>query len=144
MKEDISVLLKREESPILEFKRQWYWNDSTPKEEMADKWGELIKDLISLANAYLNKAGECRYLIFGFSEEARKVYSLDLDKIKQLKNLSGFKKTLLQKLESCTKASLVDINIKQITIESNALLVFELPSPINLIELQRDLKTQTR
>lgn len=39
MKEDISVLLKREESPILEFKRQWYWNDSTPKEEMADKWG---------------------------------------------------------------------------------------------------------
>lgn len=144
MKEDISVLLKREESPILEFKRQWYWNDSTPKEEMADKWGELIKDLISLANAYLNKAGECRYLIFGFSEEERKVYSLDLDKIKQLKNLSGFKKTLLQKLESCTKPSLVDINIKQITIESKTLLVFEIPSPINLIELKRELKTKTR
>lgn len=54
--------------------------------------GELIKDLISLANAYLNKAGEYRYLIFGFSEEEKKVYSLDLDKIKQLKNLGGFKK----------------------------------------------------
>lgn len=144
MKEDISVLLKREESPILEFKRQWYWNDSTPKEEMADKWGELIKDLISLANAYLNKAGEYRYLIFGFSEEEKKVYSLDLDKIKQLKNLGGFKKTLLQKLESCTKPALVDVNIKQINIESNTLLVFEIPSPINLIELKRELKTKTR
>ena len=67
MKEDISLLLNREESPILEFKRQWYWDDSTPSNEMSDKWGELLKDIIALANGYLNRAGECRYLIFGFS-----------------------------------------------------------------------------
>jgi hypothetical protein len=53
MQEDISLLLKKEESPTLEFKRQWYWNDSTPSEDMADKWGELLKDLISLANGYI-------------------------------------------------------------------------------------------
>ena len=54
METDISVLLKKEESPTVEFKRQWYWDDSTPSEEMSDKWGELLKDLISLANGYLN------------------------------------------------------------------------------------------
>lgn len=144
MKEDISVLLKREESPILEFKRQWYWDDSTLKEEMADKWGELIKDLISLANGYINKTGEYRYLIFGFSEEEKIIYSLDIDKIKQLKNLGNFKKSLLQKLESCTKPALVDIDIQKISIESDTLLVFEIPSPTDLIELKRELKTKTR
>ncbi|GGA92476.1 NACHT domain-containing protein [Agarivorans gilvus] len=144
MKEDISVLLKREESPTLEFKRQWYWDDSTPSEEMADKWGELIKDLVSLANGYLNKVGEHRYLIFGFSEEEENLYSIAIDKIKQLKNLSAFKKMLLQKLENFTRPALVDVYVHQISIESNTLLVFEIPSPVNLIELKRQLKTKTR
>ncbi len=144
MKEDIDLLLKREESPTLEFKRQWYWDDSVPNTEMPDKWGELLKDVISLANGYLNKVGEWRYLIFGFSEVDKNLYNIELDNIKQLKNLSNFKKILLQKLESCTRPALIDINIKQISIESNTLLVFEIPSPTNLIELKRDLKTKTR
>lgn len=144
MKEDISLLLKKEESPTLEFKRQWYWDDSTPDNEMTDKWGELLKDIISLANGYLNKAGEYRYLIVGFAEEEKSLYSVELDKIKQLKNLARFKKTLLQKLEGCTRPALLDINIKTISIESKNLLIFEIPSPINLIELKRELKTKTR
>lgn len=144
MQVDISLLLKNEESPTVEFKRQWYWDDSTPNEEMSDKWGELLKDLISLANGYINKVGEYRYLIFGFSEEEKKTYDVNVDKIKQLKNLTSFKKTLLQKLERCTKPTLLDFNIYCVAEGSNTLLVFEIPSPINLIELRRDLKTKTR
>ncbi|MFA5583784.1 MAG: hypothetical protein WDA09_06180, partial [Bacteriovoracaceae bacterium] len=144
MKEDISLLLNREESPILEFKRQWYWDDSTPNEEMADKWGELLKDIISLANGYLNCTGEHRYLIVGFSEKENALYNVEFDKIKQLKNLGDFKKNLLQKLEGCTKPALIGVNISPVTIESNALLVFEIPCPTYLIELKRELKTKTR
>ncbi|KJZ09753.1 hypothetical protein TW85_20905 [Marinomonas sp. S3726] len=144
MKEDISLLLKKEESPTLEFKRQWYWNDSTIKEDMSDKWGELIKDIISLANGYINKVGEYRYLIFGFSEEDKHIYSVNYDDIKQLKNLSKFKKILVQKLEGYTKPALIDINIQFVPIESKYLLVFEIPSPVNLIELKKELKTKTR
>ncbi|PMG76552.1 hypothetical protein BCU84_13435 [Shewanella sp. 10N.286.51.B7] len=144
MRMDISILLKQEESPTLEFKRQWYWDDSTPNDEMSDKWGELLKDIISLANGYINKVGEHRYLVFGFSEEEKATYNLDLDKVKQLKNLINFKKILLQKLERCTKPALLDINIDLITIESDALLVFEIPSPIDLIELKQSIKTKTR
>jgi len=144
MQVDISLLLNKEESPTLEFKRQWYWDDSTPNGEMSDKWGELLKDLISLANGYINKVGEHRYLVFGYSEDEKKTYSLDLNKIKQLKNLMNFKKVLLQKIERCTKPALLDINIETITVDSHVLLIFEIPSPTSLIELRRELKTKTR
>ncbi|MDP5142570.1 ATP-binding protein [Rheinheimera baltica] len=144
MKEDISLLLKREESPILEFKREWYWDDSTPKVEMADKWGELLKDIISLANGYLNCTGEYRYLIIGFSEKERALYNVEFDKIKQLKNLTDFRKILFQKLEGCTKPALLGINIEPVIIESKTLFVFEIQCPTYLIELKRELKTKTR
>lgn len=144
MQEEINLLLTKEESPTLEFKRQWYWDDSTPSIDMSDKWGELIKDLISLANGYINKVGECRYLIFGYSEDERKVYGLNLDNIKQLKNLQKFRKSLLQKLERVTTPTLLDINIKTIPVNDDVLLVFEVPSPIYLIELKNELKTKTR
>ncbi len=144
MKEEISLLLEKEESPTLEFKRQWYWDDSTLPHDMADKWGELIKDLISLANGYINKAGEYRYLIFGFSETEKKTYNLDVSNIKQLKNLTRFKKDLLQRLEKVTKPSFIDINIKMLTVEEDNLLVFEIPCPTQLVELKNELKTKTR
>jgi hypothetical protein len=144
MKEEISLLLEKEESPTLEFKRQWYWDDSTLSDDMADKWGELIKDLISLANGYINKAGEYRYLIFGFSETEKKTYNLDVSNIKQLKNLTRFKKDLLQRLEKVTKPSFIDINIKMLTVEEDNLLVFEIPCPTQLVELKNELKTKTR
>lgn len=144
MKEEITRLLEQEESPILEFKRQWYWDDDTPKNEMADKWGELLKDLISLANGYINKVGEYRYLIFGFSETEKKLYNFDFANIKQLENIARFKKDLLQKMEKYTRPSLLEINIETVVIGSDNLLVFEIPSPVHLIELRKELKTKTR
>lgn len=52
MDTDLQWLLSQSESPILEFKQEWYWNDSTEKEEMNVKWGEFLKDLVSLFNGY--------------------------------------------------------------------------------------------
>ncbi|MFG6157653.1 hypothetical protein ACGTNG_02475 [Halomonas sp. 1390] len=144
MKEEISSLLEREESPVLEFKRQWYWDDDTPREDMADKWGELTKDLISLANGYINNVGACRYLIFGFSETEKKTYNVDLSSIKQLRNLSKFKKDLVERMEKYTRPSFLDFEIESVFVGGDSLLVFEIPCPIHLIELRRELKTKTR
>ena len=36
------------------------------------KWGEFLKDIISLANAYHSYVGQSRYLIFGFCESEKK------------------------------------------------------------------------
>ncbi len=144
MRQDISALLNKEESPTLEFKRQWYWDDLTPQEDMSDKWGELIKDIISLANGYINHVGEHRYLIIGFSEEEKKVFNIEFDKIKQLKNLTRFKKTLIEKIEDYTKPALLGIDIETVCVDPNKLLVFEIPCPTSLIELKKGLKTKTR
>ena len=144
MREEISLLLEKEESPTLEFKKQWYWDDTTPPGEMSDKWGELIKDLISLANGYINKVGQHRYLIFGFSETERIISNVDISSIKQLKNLAKFKKNLLQRMEKYTKPSLLELNVEMVMLDSDALLVFEIPCPTHLVELKNELKTKTR
>ncbi|HCZ9564926.1 TPA: NACHT domain-containing protein [Vibrio cholerae] len=144
MQEDISILLSKDESPTLEFKRQWYWDNSTPNEDMAKRWGELIKDLISLANGYINRVGETRYLIFGFSEEDRDVFGMDTSNIKQLGNISRFKKDLKERIEKYTRPAFIDFDIENVSIDSKSLLVFEILSPTNLIELKKELQTKTR
>ncbi|CAK4068390.1 NACHT domain-containing protein [Vibrio sp. 16] len=144
MKEQITPLLSKEESPILEFKRQWYWDDNTPKDQMSDKWGEFQKDLISLSNAYLGYTGQKRYLIFGFSEEDKEIHNISLDNIKQLKNLNIFKKNLCQRLEKLTKPSLLDFEIKLIDFDGKNLLVFIINPPKYITELKSELKTKSR
>ncbi len=144
MEDKIHTLLSQDESPILEFKRQWYWDDNTPKDQMSDKWGEFQKDLISLANAYLGYPGKTRYLIFGFSEEDKEVYDVSLNKIKQLKNINIFKKNLYQRLEKLTKPSLLDFEIEVVDYEGKQLLIFTIPSPKYITELKSELKTKSR
>jgi len=144
LKIDISEILKRDESPILEFKRQWYWGSNPNTEDMSDKWGELIKDIISLANGYLNYVGHHRYLIFGYAEDESKIYPVDLKSIKHLSDLKGFKRRLLQKLEKQTKPSLIGIKIEEVEVDGDCLLVFEIASPVTLTELKQGLQTKTR
>lgn len=144
LKSDLSLLLQKDESPILEFKREWYWGDSPNPDGMSDKWGELIKDLISLANGYLEHVGHHRYLIFGYAENESKIYPVDCKSIKHLSDLKGFKKKLLQKLEKHTKPSLLGIEIEEVSMEEGCLLIFEIACPITLTELKQGLKTKTR
>jgi len=144
LKSDISLLLKKDESPILEFKRQWYWGSAPKAEDMSDKWGELIKDIISLANGYQGHVGHHRYLIFGYAEDESKVYNVDLKSIKHLSDLKAFKKKLLQKLERQTKPSLIEIALEEVLVAGKSMLVFEIASPVNLTELKQSLKTKTR
>lgn len=144
MEHEILALLTKEESPTLEFKRQWYWDNSTPAAEMPRKWGELIKDIISLANGYINNTGETRYLIFGFCEKEQKTFDIKLSEIRQLRDIPSFRKDLIERLEKLTKPSLLNINIKTHSINSETLLIFEIPCPTHLTELKKELQTKTR
>ncbi len=142
--EALENLLKKDESPILEFKRQWYWDDSTPKEEMQNKWGEFLKDLISLSNGYLEFVGQPRYLIFGYSEARREIHDVNISNIKQFSDLRLFKKNLTQRLEKLTKPALLNFDINIFQLEGKNLLVFEIPSPPQITELNQELITKTR
>ncbi|TWD31150.1 NACHT domain-containing protein [Vibrio crassostreae] len=144
MSDMLFELLSQEESPVLEFKRQWYWNNDTDKTEMSDKWGEFLKDLISLSNGYLGFVGVKRHLIFGFSETEKSIYNFSTENIRQLQNLKKFKKLLLEKLEKITSPTLLNFEIDLIDYQDKRLLVFTLESPKYLTVLKSGLKTKTR
>lgn len=141
---ELLTLLDKDESPILEFKREWYWNDSTHPSVIADKWGEFLKDLISLSNGYLNYVGKLRHLIFGYSETTQTIYDIELKNIRHLSNIKLFKKQLINKLESYTTPTFLNFEIQVVNIHGKDLLVFEIPSPFHITELKKELKTKTR
>jgi len=143
-KDELILLTQKDESPVLEFKREWYWNNSTPKEEMTEKWGEFIKDIISLTNAYLGYAGFTRYLIIGFSEIEKKFYDVNITDVKQLSDLRSFKKLLIEKLEKFTTVALLKLDLDIISINNCNVLVFEMPPPNYVTELKIELQTKTR
>ncbi|WP_314410188.1 NACHT domain-containing protein [Pseudomonas kuykendallii] len=144
MKASIVELISEHESPTLEFKRQWYWDDSTQTSEMADQWGELIKDIISLSNGYLGHTGKARHLVIGYSEADKKVFDIELSKIKQLNNIQAFRKDLVRRLEKYTTPSLTDIDINIVSHEGCSILIIEIPARGYITELKTGLKTKTR
>ncbi len=144
MNANLQWLLDQNESPILEFKQEWYWNDSTKTEEMNIKWGEFLKDLVSLFNGYLGYVGKPRYLIFGYSESEDKSYNIDTTNIKQLLNLNVFKKDLLRRLETLITPSHFHFSIGELEDNGNKLIIFEIVPPAYLIELKRELQTKSK
>ena len=61
---ELNTILRRKESPVLEFKSQWYWEENE-KGDKARAWGEFYKDFGALVNANKNYHGQTRYLVFG-------------------------------------------------------------------------------
>jgi predicted HTH transcriptional regulator len=76
--ERIKELIRLGESPIIEFKRQWYWLDDEPdcNKEKPKRWGELIKDIQGLTNAYYGYSGQTRYLIIGIDESSGQIQNV--------------------------------------------------------------------
>ncbi|VWC56087.1 hypothetical protein BLA18110_00314 [Burkholderia lata] len=140
--EELSALLERDESPVLEFKRDWYWSESDA--DLGPKWGEFLKDLIALCNGYDGFVGEDRYLIVGYCEELRKTFNVDVASIKALQDLREFKKRVTTRLEQLIFPPLLKLEIATIECDGNQLLVFRIPSPTAITELRAELSTKTR
>lgn len=140
----VESLLELDESPILEFKREWYWTSDSVGADLGPKWGELYKDLASLCNAYLEFTGRDRYLIFGFCEDTRQLFDVDLDQITVLRDLRKFRRRIIERLEELLNYPPLDLEVEAITISGKRLLVFKIPSPCRLIQLKSELTTKTR
>lgn len=142
--DDIIELSTQPESPTLEFKRQWYWDDSTLATEMQWKWGEFLKDLLAIANAYIGCCGVKRHLIIGLDEGDKTFHHVDITSIKQLKNLASFKTTVMEKCERLLRLNILKFNVDFVDVDSKQILVFEIEPPSYLIELKSSLQTKTR
>lgn len=140
----LKAILQGVETPKVEFKSNWYCNT----DRLDDKgWGEFLKDLVSLANGNVGHVGQNGYLIIGASDtdpksgEQRETFHVESHGM--LSDLQKLREITLRKLRELCSPPLSDIKLYFLEIaESRALLVIEIPSPIDVLKLDRDLNTR--
>lgn len=142
--DELIELSSQPESPVLEFKRQWYWDDSTSSQDKQIKWGEFIKDLIAISNGYIGHCGVKRHMIIGLDESDKTFHNVDISNIKQLKDLAFFVSSIMKKTENLLKLNILDFKVNFVDVDSKKILVFEINTPKQLIELKSSLQTKTR
>ena len=143
-KEEVEHLLTKEESPVLEFKREWYWLDDASAGDRSKLWGEFYKDLISLCNGYLDFVGRDRYLIYGFCEKERRVHPVSSLKIRSLQDIRELRRKTIERLEQLLDHPLLEFDIEIVPLDDGDVLVLRIPSPKRIIELKASLATKTR
>ena len=140
---NIDEIIKSEEKPNIEFKRQWYTNSSKLDEK---GWGECIKDIISLANSNIGYINKSSYLVIGVDDVERdENKNKRLHEVKQigmLSNLQALKDRILRKVSSACSPNLSNIEIKILEYNSTNILLVIIPPPLGLLKLDRDLNTR--
>lgn len=154
----IESLIEKKESLFLEFKSQWYWNNSD--KDISKNWGEFLKDFVALINCSPEYINEEKYLIIGIEEEQEginKIKDISFDsngeEIRKLKNIDDFKCEIILKLNNNFKKSDdtliedMDFKLQYFTIKNNKILVFIIKPISQIVILNKDLqdkKTTTR
>ncbi len=135
----ISELMKKEESTILEFKREWYWEAQFDKEKKEKAWGELLKDIIALANSHPESHNKERYMLIGFDEIKKDVWHVDLD-------IGSLKQEISKKLiqyTNITEDYLKKIEFHYVNFDNKKILLIILKQPDHLLETTKNIKTNS-
>lgn len=128
----LTTLISKSESPILEFKSQWYWNDEIEKLDKSNCWGEFLKDFASLVNANNEYYNQNRYLIFGIEDDGNicgvNFVELETEKfINQLKN----------KIENFFNFY-PDFKIHNNIINDKKIIIFEIEQPRQILKVTKE------
>jgi hypothetical protein len=131
-------LLYQQEGPTLDFKREWYKIDHSRQETKVRQRGELIKDVLALANGNAHVAGETAYLIIGADDK------LNEDGERQLFSVPGPLPTASQirdLVNSACEPAIENIWCTSVDLDGHRLLVITIPGSPYLYETTRKLKT---
>ena len=132
-------ILRRYEGANLEFKRQWYELESpNSKKAEADK-GEMIKDILSLANGNTNGAGEESYLIIGAANETDESGDRELFDVVSAKPIT--RQRILDIVNPFCDPSIEDILCEDFLIDGKKLLVITILASPHVHETTQKLKT---
>jgi hypothetical protein len=66
---ELRRLIKQDEGPKLDFKQEWYAISHSDKKVCDMHWGELIKDILALANGSSGTANQTAHLIIGVADK---------------------------------------------------------------------------
>ena len=137
--EDLQHLLQRPEGLKLDFKQEFYHIDHPKTAVQEREWGELIKDILALANGNVGTADQTGYLIIGAGDVVRPDGSRPLFDIG---NIQISTKHLLEKVNAVAEPPFADLNIERLMIDSKRLLVITIPPSPHLHETKRQLLTR--
>ncbi|MFW1841594.1 RNA-binding domain-containing protein [Acinetobacter pittii] len=127
----LNTLLNKNESPILEFKSQWYWNDGGSNNK-AKEWGEFLKDFASLTNANSNYHNQKRYLIFGVKDNGQ-VCGTNFNEFEDERFISE----LRSKLENFFNF-LPQFNTYMNILHGNRIFIFEIEQPKQILRVKKE------
>ncbi len=137
--QELQSFLLQNESPTLEFKERWYKLEQTePQKTRERELGELIKDVLSLANGNADVVGETAYLIIGAADKlgpngTRPLYDVT-DHVRPAKEL-------LQLINPYCVPPLSSLYIESHIITGCKLHVITIPPSPHVHETLKSLKT---
>ena len=136
--EFLFTLLSKEEGPTLDFKRKPYLIYAEDKMVKDKQRGELIKDILALANGNSIVAGDTAYLVIGADDKKRE------DGTRTLFDIGDHRLTprnILDIVNPACEPSLEDVFCDEVEIEGKRLLVITINPTPYLHETTRRLET---
>jgi hypothetical protein len=136
--EFLFTLLSKEESPTLDFKRKPYLIYAKDKTVKDKQRGELIKDILALANGNSIVAGDTAYLVIGADDKKKK------DGIRTLFDVGDHRlnpRNILDIVNPACEPALEDVFCDEVEIEGKRLLVITINPTRYLHETTRRLET---
>lgn len=132
----LQQLLEQPESATLEFKQAMYKINDRDGDTKKHHRGELIKDILSLANGNASVAGQTSYLVIGAADQ------IEEDGSRQLYDITAklpAARSLLSLINSVCLPALDDLKCEEVILDGHRLIVITiLPSP-HLHETSRKL-----
>jgi hypothetical protein len=143
MPEFVLTLLAREEGSTLEFKRKPYAIYTEDAREKERQRGEMIKDLLALANGNAITAGDTAYLVIGADNKRgddgkRRLFDVGAPETHRL-----LPKNILDIINPACEPALEDISCDQVLVEGVHLLVITVHPTPYLHETNRKLETSS-
>jgi len=133
---NIDELLSKKESAKLDFKREWYWKNSSTKQEVQKKKIELYKDIIALANGNIHTIGQISYLIIGIKEQKEpphEIWHVDFDIVK-------LQQEIILNINNYISPSLQDLHIQKHTMDSKDIYIIKIPPYAHPLILKKTLR----
>lgn len=135
-------LLHRPESPTLEFKSEWYKIDSDNPKTVETQKGELIKDVLSLANGNANVAGETAYLVIGVSDEVNDQGERVYFDVTEINRISPDR--ILKIINTVSRPPLENLLCDAFMIGEKRIVFISIPPSPYLYEIQSKIQSPRR
>lgn len=136
---EFSKLLHSDEQPNIEYKSKWYDINSSDGVTKERQRGELIKDIVSLANGNVTSAGKIAYLIIGASNKPNDRGERELFDVGEMGDLDALGRTILDWLKGAVKPPIDDVRLELFAVSEKRVLLITIPPTPFLHETVRRL-----